>query len=131
VKILELLQIKRWAKLDEHDRIWRDSGLRQQIELIQTMSRMEVGGSGISCAPTPRSLGADRKATVAAYKAEVLSKTGRRLNHADIWQAARYKDKSVFYRWLAGKCNSESIERVLREKPQLQPPPKPLEGHLA
>jgi hypothetical protein len=117
VKVHELLEILSSAKWREHLRIWGDPYLRRQIELAGQIRNMNVGGAEISRAP--RSLVAERKAAVAAYKAEVLSKTGRKLTNADIWIAAHYTSKSVFYRWLAGKCESPSIERVLREKPHL------------
>jgi hypothetical protein len=120
--------------------IWRDSYLRQQRELAEQICRMDVGGDALSRAPVsnwrvsmpPMSkagLAAKRRAALDAYKAEVLSKTGRKLKNVHIWQAARYKDKSIFYRWQRGECESESIERVLREKPHLKPPQKPLSAN--
>jgi hypothetical protein len=120
----------RSAEWREIQRIWNDRYIRQQIELAEQVHNMNLGSAEVSRAPAPRSLAADRKAAVLAYKAEVLSKTGHKLKYADIWIAAHYKDKSVFYRWLAGKCESPSIERVLHEKPHLKPPSKPPSGHL-
>jgi hypothetical protein len=129
MKMHELREILRSAGWREYESIFNDPHIRQQMELAQQIRNIEVGGAAISCAPgAPRSLAAERKAALDAYKAEVLSE-GRQLSNTDIWQAAHYRDKSVFYRWLAGKCDSEPIERVLREKPHL-PPPKPLPSHL-
>jgi hypothetical protein len=126
VKVHELSGILSSAEWRKHLRIWGDPYLRRQIELAEQIRSMHVGGAGISCEPAPRSLAAQRRTMRDAYKAEILSKTGRKLTNADIWLAAHYTDKSVFYRWLAGKCDSEPIERVLREKPHL----KPLSSHL-
>ena len=80
--------------------------------------------------PTPaasavKACAAARRAAVKAYIDEVWKKRSKRLTHADIWKAARYKTRSSFERWLrcdtsARKAAAEAIERVLSEKPHLK-----------
>jgi hypothetical protein len=60
-----------------------------------------------------------RKAVVREYKRECRD-AGIRITNAHIWKAARYRDESVFYRWLSGKMDSPPIEAVLGNKPHLK-----------
>lgn len=69
--------------------------------------------------------GADRRALVDAYIAEVFEKTGKRITRTDIWKHARYRSRTEFERWERGdhratKTAHERFTGILTEKPHLK-----------
>ncbi|MBN1548575.1 MAG: hypothetical protein JW902_18145 [Syntrophaceae bacterium] len=80
--------------------------------------KAKTPGSGLSTA-------AERREAVQAYIDEVFDKTGKRITRTDIWQYARYKNRTEFQRWQrndpkATRTANERFTRILKEKPHLK-----------